>query len=147
MGPENASDSRPTTISTPVTNRPKLSASTTPKLDALWFHNRTVAIAAPARPMAPSGPIGIRSPGERNASATIAAMAAAVTHSIGTMAFRDVIGVRDSGWLGDSGWPGLGLRPGLGSAGTRMNADLPGESRIQIRVAPVSAPEPAPESD
>ena len=58
---------------------------------------RPTRCAAPTRPMAPSGPIGIRSPGDRNASAIIAAMAAAVTHSIGTMAFRDVI-------IGDSAW-------------------------------------------
>jgi hypothetical protein len=35
-------------------------------------------MAAPARPTIPSGAIGIRSPGSRNASATIAAMPAAV---------------------------------------------------------------------
>ena len=34
--PENASDSRPTMIRIQVTNRPKLSATTTPKLVALW---------------------------------------------------------------------------------------------------------------
>ena len=51
--------------------------------------------------MTPSGPIGIRSPGERNASAIIAAMAAAVTHSMGTMALRD-------DHRGELGWqPGL----------------------------------------
>ena len=72
-----------------VTKRPKLSAETTPKLVALWFHNATDATAAPASPTTPSGPMGMRSPGARNASAVIAAMAAEVTHSIGTRAFSE----------------------------------------------------------
>ena len=98
VGAENASDSRPTTISIHVTNRPKLSAD-----DDVEARRRCgpraarTPCAAPTRPIAPSGPIGIRSPGERNASATIAAMAAAVTHSIGTMAFKE------PSWLGI--WP------------------------------------------
>src|SRR5262245_24288607 len=71
-----------------VTKSPNLSASTTPKLDAPSLHNSSDEMAAPARPMTPSGPIGIRSPGARKASATIAARAAAVTHDIGTMAFQ-----------------------------------------------------------
>src|SRR4051812_32911683 len=72
-----------------VTNSPKLSAATTPKLDALLFQSATEATAAPTRPMTPSGPIGIRSPGSRNASAIIAAIAVAVTQHIGTMAMND----------------------------------------------------------
>ena len=39
--------------------------------------------------MRPSGPIGMRSPGERKASAVMAAMAAAVTQAMGTMALKD----------------------------------------------------------
>src|SRR5438132_5804992 len=104
-------------MSTQVTKRPKLSAWTTLKLEALWFHNSADAIAAPVRPMAPRGPIGIRSPGDRKASATIAAMAAAVTHSIGTMAFSDIIGIWDSGCGIRRGFgirPELGIRRGSG---------------------------------
>src|SRR5262249_22183106 len=73
----------------PVTKRPKLSATTTPKLLALWFQSAIDAVAAPRRPMTPSGPIGIRSSFTRNASAVIAAIAAAVTQAIGTTAFRE----------------------------------------------------------
>ena len=72
-----------------VTNSPKLSADTTPKLEALRFHSSSDDAAAPARPIAPSGPIGIRSPGSRNASATMAASAAAVTQDMGTIALKD----------------------------------------------------------
>src|SRR3984957_11225047 len=76
-------------ISTPVTNSPYLSATTMPKLVALWSQSRNEATAAPARPIAPSGAMGIRSPGARNASAVIAAMPAAVTQAMGTIALRD----------------------------------------------------------
>src|SRR4051812_38456991 len=84
-----ASDNSPTTTRTPVTNSPNLSAATMSKLLALLFQRSADATPAPIRPMAPSGAIGILSPGSRNASATIAAMAAAATHDIGTMAFSD----------------------------------------------------------
>ena len=70
-------------------NSPKLSATTTPKLVALLFQSAAEAMPAPTSPMAPSGPIGIRSPGSRNASATMAAIAVAATQHIGTMAMRD----------------------------------------------------------
>src|SRR5207247_10269754 len=86
VGSEVASERSPMMIRMKVTNRPKLSANTTPKLEVLWFQSSTAETAAPTRPMAPSGPIGIRSPGARNASATMAASAAAVTQDIGTMA-------------------------------------------------------------
>ena len=66
-----------------------MSAKTRPKLDALRFQRNSEDTAAPASPIAPSGPIGIRSPGARNASATIAASAAAVTHDMGTMALKE----------------------------------------------------------
>ena len=89
VGSEIASDSVPTMIRIQVTNSPKLSADTTPKLEALRFHSSSDDTAAPARPIAPSGPIGIRSPGSRNASATMAASAAAVTQDMGTMALKD----------------------------------------------------------
>src|SRR6185503_556795 len=89
VGPENTSDSRPTTIRIQVMNSPKLSATTTPKLVALLFQSAAEAIPAPTSPMAPSGPIGIRSPGSRNASAIMAAIAVAATQHIGTMAMRD----------------------------------------------------------
>ena len=72
----------------PVTNSPKLSAETTPKLDVLWFQRATLASAAPMRPMTPSGAIGIRSPGALKASAIMAAMAAAATQVIGTTALK-----------------------------------------------------------
>ena len=98
VGPEIASDSRPSTISVPVTNRPKLSAATTPKLDVLWFQSRIVANAAPTSPTAPRPAIGMRSPGSRNDSATIAAMPAAVTHAIGTIAFREPF-MAEGSWL------------------------------------------------
>src|SRR2546421_2560301 len=91
VGPENAIDSAPTMIRIQVTKRPKLSAETTPKLETLWFQRSSVATAAPMRPTKPSPAIGMRSPGSRNDSATIAARPAAVTHSIGTMALREVI--------------------------------------------------------
>ena len=70
-------------------NSPKLSATTTPKLVALLFQSAAEAMAAPTSPMAPSGPIGIRSPGSRNASAIMAAMAVAATQHIGTMAMSE----------------------------------------------------------
>src|SRR5579862_2743015 len=89
VGAEKASDSRPTMTRIQVTNRPKLSATTTPKLEALLFHRNTAATAAPTKPITPSGPMGIRSPGSRNASAIIAAIAVAVTQHIGTMAMND----------------------------------------------------------
>ena len=89
VGSEIASDSVPTMIRIQVTNSPKLSADTTPKLEALRFHSSSDDAAAPARPIAPSGPIGIRSPGSRNASATMAASAAAVTQDMGTIALKD----------------------------------------------------------
>ena len=43
-------------------NRPKLSATTTPKLAALRFQRSAADSAAPTNPIRPSGPIGIRSP-------------------------------------------------------------------------------------
>src|SRR5437762_3442686 len=92
VGPERAIDRTPTTIRMAVTNSEKLSATTSPKLLVLRFHNSAAAIAAPASPIKPSGPIGIRSPGERNASAVIAAIAAAITQAIGMIALRALIG-------------------------------------------------------
>src|SRR6185295_11280055 len=83
-----ASDSSPTMIRIQVTKRPKLSAATRPKLDALLFHSTADATPAPARPITPSGPMGIRSCGSRNASATMAAMAVAATQHIGTIAMN-----------------------------------------------------------
>src|SRR5262252_6174238 len=71
--------------------------------------------------MTPRPPIGIRSPGSRKASATIAAMPAAVTHAIGTNALKDcIIGVRGSGFGvrgSGSGFPGSGF-PGSGFPGS-----------------------------
>ena len=87
-----------------MTNSPNLSAETTPKLVTLWCQSATVAIAAPARPITPSGPIGIFSPGSRNASAIIAASAAAATHAIGTIAFRDDGIISDHPGAGGWGW-------------------------------------------
>src|SRR5262245_25472063 len=57
-----------------------------PKLVASLFHNAIEATAAPVSPIAPSGAIGIRSPGLRKASANITAMAVAVRQQSGTMA-------------------------------------------------------------
>src|SRR3989442_5679563 len=91
VGSEIASDSTPTMIRMKVTNSRNLSATRTPKLDAPSFQSSTDEMAAPARPMAPSGPIGIRSPGARNASAIMAAMAAAVTQDMGTIALNEDI--------------------------------------------------------
>src|SRR5262252_1846012 len=79
----------PTTTSVPVTNNAKLSATTTPKLAACRSQSSNAATPAPMRPMTPSGPIGMRSPGDRNASAVMAAIAAAVTQAIGTTALMD----------------------------------------------------------
>src|SRR4051812_25710813 len=105
-----ASDRSPTMIRIQVTNRPKLSAATRSKLVALCPHRNAVAIAAPIRPTTPRPAIGMRSPGSRNASATIAAIAAAVTHVIGTMALRDCIMGRPDGGSGIGDW-GLGIGP------------------------------------
>jgi hypothetical protein len=69
-----------------MTNRPKLSADTTPRVVASRFQSMTVEIPAARRPTIPSPPIGIRSPGERKASAVMAAMPAIQTHAIGTIA-------------------------------------------------------------
>src|SRR2546426_3653052 len=88
VGAEMASDSRPTMMSTQVTKRPKLSATTTSKLVELAFQSSPDATAAPMSPIAPSGPIGISSPGSRKASAVMAAMPAAVTQAIGAMALE-----------------------------------------------------------
>ena len=74
--PDKAIVRMPTTASTSVTNSPKLSADTTPKLCAPRSHSSTDAAIDASSPMMPSPPIGIRSPGERNASASIAAMPA-----------------------------------------------------------------------
>src|SRR5687768_6476283 len=90
VGPEMANERTPTTMSTQVTNNPKLSATTTSKLVALASQSSHDATAAPTRPITPSGAIGIRSPRARNASAVIAAIPAAVTHAMGVMALRDV---------------------------------------------------------
>ena len=76
-------------MSTQVTKRPKLSATTTSKLVALAFQSSPEATAAPTSPITPSGPIGISSPGSRKASAVIAAIPAAVTQAIGTMALKE----------------------------------------------------------
>ena len=81
-----ASESSATRMRTIVTNTPKLSAATTPKLVARLSQSATAATPAKISPMAPSGAIAIRSPGSRNASATIATIAAAVTQDMGTMA-------------------------------------------------------------
>src|SRR5262245_31765566 len=98
-----AIDRTPTRIRIPVTNRPKLSAATTSKLDALWFQRNTAAIAAPTKPTRPTPPIGIGTPAARHASATIAAMPAAVTHAIGAIALNDcIMGARGVG-AGDWG--------------------------------------------
>src|SRR5437867_2316912 len=117
VGSEIASDSIPMMIRIHVTNNPKLSANTTPKLDVLWFHNSSEDTAAPIRPIAPSGPIGIRSPGARNASATMAASAAAVTQDIGTMALKpDNINVASAVWNLESGPNSNRETPGSGPA-------------------------------
>src|SRR5262245_14874030 len=89
MGAEMASDSTPTAINVPVTNNEKLSATTTPKLAAWRSQSRIAEAAAPTSPIRPSGPIGMRSPGERKASAVMAAMAAAVTQAMGTTALKE----------------------------------------------------------
>ena len=64
----------------------KLSDRTTPKLCASLSQRNTDAAAAPARPIRPSPAIGIRSPGWRNASASMAAVAESTTITIGMMA-------------------------------------------------------------
>src|SRR5439155_19331754 len=96
VGPANAIDSAPTMIRIQVTKRPKLSAETTPKLETLWFQRSSVATAAPTRPTMPSTAVGMRSPGSRNDSATIAARPAAVTHNIGTIALSEEIMAPDA---------------------------------------------------
>ncbi len=86
----------PIATSTSTTNRPKLSAVTTPKLVALRPQSRAAVIPAPARPTSPRPLIAIRSPGCRRASASMQAMPAAVTQRIGTMAAKseaDIIGL------------------------------------------------------
>jgi hypothetical protein len=69
-----------------VTNNPKLSPETTPKLTAPRFHS-----SAPVAPAVSSTPtaiasIGIFSPGSRNASASIARMPPNQTHTSGMTA-------------------------------------------------------------
>src|SRR5262245_12432256 len=59
------------------------------KLFALLSHSRMDATPAPTRPIAPRGAIGMRSPGSRKASATMAAMAAATTHAMGMIALSE----------------------------------------------------------
>jgi hypothetical protein len=49
------------------------------------FQSEAEAIAAPTSPMRPSPAIGMRSPGCRNASASIAAAAESVTMTMGMM--------------------------------------------------------------
>ena len=50
------------------------------------FHRITAEIAAPASPMMPNQPTGMRGPLPRSASPAIAASAPSVTQSIGTIA-------------------------------------------------------------
>ena len=83
----------PTITSTSVTNRPKLSATMTPKLAALRFQSSTDEIAAPTRPTMPRPPSGMFSSRPRNASAPMTASAARVTHSIGTTASREELSI------------------------------------------------------
>ena len=64
----------------------KLSDRTTPKLRASVSHSITEETAAPTRPISPSPKSGIRSPGWRKASASIAAIAASMTLTMGMMA-------------------------------------------------------------
>ena len=59
----------------------KLSARMTPKLLRSVSQRKTDATAAPTRPIRPSPAIGMRSPGWRNASASIAAAPASATIS------------------------------------------------------------------
>src|SRR2546423_2955668 len=73
-------------------NRAKLSAWTTPKLCASVFQRKYDAAAAPTRPIRPSPAIGMRSPGCRNASASMAAVADKTTIRIGMMAAKLFIG-------------------------------------------------------
>ena len=68
---------------------PKLSARIRPKLDAFRPHSRIDPTRPNDRPITPSVPIGICSPLPRNDSATMAASAASVTHTIGTMAAKE----------------------------------------------------------
>src|SRR3954464_12261570 len=81
----------PTITSVIVMNSPKLSATITPNPSEFRFHNIAVDTAAPARPMIPSQPIGIFSPGLRKASIPIDANAARVTDTIGTIAAMSVL--------------------------------------------------------
>src|SRR5450759_1175481 len=76
----------PITTRIMTTKSPKVSADTTPKPVAWRPHSSTVLMPAPARPTRPRPLIGMRSPGSRNASASMAAMPAAMTHRMGTMA-------------------------------------------------------------
>ena len=69
-------------------NSAKLSARTTPKLCASVSQRKQDATAAPTRPISPSPAIGMRSPGWRKASASIAAMADRTTISIGMVAWK-----------------------------------------------------------
>ncbi len=66
--------------------RAKLSERMTPMLRASLFQRQTDAIAAPTSPIRPSPAIGIRSPGCRNASASMAAIADSATMTSGMMA-------------------------------------------------------------
>src|SRR5688572_24501142 len=84
----------PTTISTNVTNSPKLSATMTPKPTVLRFHNRPADSAAPPSPISPHQPIGRRSLRPRNASVPIVASAVSVMQSIGIRASRSVLNIQ-----------------------------------------------------
>ena len=69
----------------------KLSQRMTPKLSALEFQRKYEARAAPPEPMSPKPKIGIRSPGRRIDSASIAAIADSATMTIGMMAAKALI--------------------------------------------------------
>ena len=67
-------------------NSAKLSERMTPKLSARVSQRKYDARAAPPQPIRPKPAIGIRSPGRRMASASMAAIADNATMSIGIMA-------------------------------------------------------------
>ena len=68
------------------TNSAKLSERMTPNARASPFQRKTDASAAPAQPIRPKPEIGMRSPGSRMASASIAAIADSATIRIGMIA-------------------------------------------------------------
>ena len=76
---------------TRLMNSAKLSARMTPKLCASLFQRKHRRDGRTDEPMRPSPAIGIRSPGCRNASASMAAIADSATMTIGMRAAYSVI--------------------------------------------------------